>query len=118
MAKYLAIYTGTATATAASGWNALSPEERQAREAAGMTAWGEWMAANAGRIVDAGGPLGKTRRISADGIAEVTNNVTGYVVIEAESHEAAARLFESHPHFSIFPGEAVEVMSVLPIPGQ
>jgi len=26
------------------------------------------------------------------------------------------RLFENHPHFSIFPGDAVEVMEVLPIP--
>jgi hypothetical protein len=26
-------------------------------------------------------------------------------------------LFENHPHFTNFPGEAVEVMPVLPIPG-
>jgi hypothetical protein len=26
-------------------------------------------------------------------------------------------MFENHPHFAIFPGEAVEVMPVLPIPG-
>lgn len=29
----------------------------------------------------------------------------------------AAGLFENHPHFTIVPGEAVEVMPVLPIPG-
>ncbi|MBY0280468.1 hypothetical protein K2Z84_34470 [Candidatus Binatia bacterium] len=28
-----------------------------------------------------------------------------------------ARMFERHPHFAIFPGEAVEIMEVLPIPG-
>ena len=33
-----------------------------------------------------------------------------------ESHEAAAKMFEGHPHFTIFPGEAVEIMEVLPIP--
>lgn len=118
MGKYLAIYTGTTTATAASGWNALSPAERHAREEAGRAAWREWMAANASCIVDVGGPLGKTRRISAQGVAEASNSLTGYVVIEADSHEAAARLFAAHPHFSIFPGEAVEVMPVLPIPDQ
>jgi hypothetical protein len=32
-------------------------------------------------------------------------------------HEAAAKLFENHPHFVIFPGESVEIMPVLPIPG-
>jgi hypothetical protein len=30
---------------------------------------------------------------------------------------SAARLFEKHPHFMIFPGESVEIMPVLPIPG-
>ena len=39
------------------------------------------------------------------------------VVVRANSHEAAAALFENHPHFTIFPGEAVQVMPVLPIPG-
>jgi len=33
-----------------------------------------------------------------------------------ESHAAAARLFENHPHFAIFPGESVEIMPILPIP--
>jgi len=28
-------------------------------------------------------------------------------------HEAAAKLFQSHPHFTIFPGDAVEVMECL-----
>ena len=35
----------------------------------------------------------------------------------ADSHEAAAKIFESHPHFTIFPGDSVEIMPVLPIPG-
>lgn len=40
-----------------------------------------------------------------------------YTVVQADSHEAAAKLFENHPHFMIFPGDAVEVMERLPIPG-
>ena len=35
----------------------------------------------------------------------------------AASHEAAAKLFEKHPHFTNFPGECIEIMPVLPIPG-
>jgi hypothetical protein len=27
-------------------------------------------------------------------------------------------LFLKHPHFSIFPGDSIEIMEVLPIPGQ
>ena len=44
------------------------------------------------------------------------NELAAWTVVEAESHEAAARLFEGHPHFSIFPGDAVEVMECLPMP--
>jgi hypothetical protein len=39
-----------------------------------------------------------------------------YMVVRADSHEAAVKLFERHPHYTIFPGESVEIMPVLPIP--
>jgi len=41
-----------------------------------------------------------------------------YMVVRAESHEAAAQMFADHPHFTMFPGEAIEVMERLPIPGR
>ena len=69
-------------------------------------------------IVDSGGPLGKTKKASEQGVSDVKNNLTGFVVVQAESQEAAAKLFLKHPHFSIFPGDSVEIMEVLPIPGQ
>ena len=69
-------------------------------------------------IVTDGGPLGKTKRASTTGIADIKNNMAAYTVVQAESHEAAARMFENHPHFTIFPGEGVEIMECLPIPGQ
>ena len=75
--------------------------------------WGE---ANAAAIVDQGTPLGRTKRAAADGISDIRNAITGYVIVEAPSHEAAAKLFENHPHFAIFPGESVEIMECLPIP--
>jgi len=60
---------------------------------------------------------GNTRLVSSAGISEVRNDLCGHVVVSAASHDEAARLFEQHPHFAIFPGEAVEVMEVLPVPG-
>jgi hypothetical protein len=36
--------------------------------------------------------------------------------VRADSHEAAARMFEKHPHFSVFPGDGIEIMPVLEIP--
>jgi len=71
-----------------------------------------------GAIVEQGSPLGKTKRASAQGISDIKNNMTGYVIVRAESHAAAARLFENHPHFAIFPGDSVEIMECLPLPAR
>ena len=51
------------------------------------------------------------------GIADTRNDLTGYTIVQAESHEAAAKLFQNHPHFTMFPGNGVEIMECLPIPG-
>lgn len=115
MKKFLAIYIGTADAF--KKWNDLSESERKQREQAGMKAWGDWMTQHQQAIVVEGGPLGKTKRIGSAGVSDIKNNMTGYVVVEAESHEAAARMFENHPHFAIFPGDSVEVMECTSIPG-
>jgi hypothetical protein len=69
-------------------------------------------------LVDTGGPLGKTKQTTSQGITDTRNNMAAYVVVRAESHDVAARLFQNHPHFAIFPGDAVEIMECLPIPGQ
>lgn len=116
MKRFLAIYIGTATALERARWNEIPESERRAREGAGMHGWMDWGAKNAAAIVDPGGPLGRTKRASPQGIADIRNTMTGYVIIEAESHQAAAKLFENHPHFSIFPGDSVEIMECLPLP--
>jgi hypothetical protein len=116
MKNFLAIYTGTIEAMEKSGWNALTEHERQERTQEGLKAWHAWMRSHAGSVVVAGGPIGKTKRVSPAGVEDTKNNISGYVVVAADSHGAAARLFEGHPHFSVFPGEAVEVMECLPVP--
>ncbi|MBT9445380.1 MAG: hypothetical protein IV086_06755 [Hyphomonadaceae bacterium] len=118
MKKYMAVFTGTAASRAKSGWDAMDDATRKAREAAGIAAWHKWHADHAGILTDGGGPLGKTKRTGADGVSDIANNLAGYVILQAESHDAAARLFENHPHFTIFPGDGVEIMECLPIPGQ
>jgi hypothetical protein len=118
MKRFMAIYTGTEAALKRSGWNELDEATRNAKTATGIKAWKDWMATHSVAVVDQGGPLGKTKRTSADGVADIKNNMAGYVIVQAESHEAAAKLFEKHPHFTIFPGDSVEIMECLPIPGQ
>ena len=113
---FLAVYLGSPQANERAGWNTMDPEKRKQLEQSGIKAWGAWMEKNASVIVVSGGPLGKTKRVDRDGASDVSNAMSGYVIVEAETHEAAARLFEDHPHFSIFPGECVEIMPCLPVP--
>jgi hypothetical protein len=98
-------------------WDALSDDARRAKEQEGITAWKAWAEKHQAAIVTMGGPLGKTRQVSRDGIVDTSNAMGAFTVVRADSHEAAARMFEKHPHFTIFPGDAIEVMPVLAIPG-
>jgi hypothetical protein len=116
MKKFLAIYTGTEAARAK--WNKLDEKKRQALQASGVKAWMDWGTTNSVAIVDQGSPLGKTKRASSEGIGDIKNSMTGYVIVQAESQAAAAKLFENHPHFTIFPGDSVEIMECLPLPQQ
>ena len=116
MKKFMAVYMGSMSGTAMAQWKALDEKTRKERESAGMSAWMKWGEENARRIVDQGSPLGKTKRVDAEGVSDTKNLMTGYTIVEAESHEAAAKMFLEHPHFKLFPGEAVEIMECLPMP--
>src|SRR5262245_41828684 len=116
MKRFLAIYLGSSESAAFREWNAMPEAKRKERQRAGMEAWMRWGKEHERSIADVGTPLGKTKRVDASGMSDTRNMMTGYVVIEAESHEAAARLFANHPHFSMFPGQSVEIMECLPMP--
>lgn len=116
MKRFLAIYLGSLESPAFKRWNAMDEAERKDRQRSGMEAWMRWGKEHEKSIVDVGTPLGKTKRVDANGMSDAKNMMTGYAVIEAESHEAVAQLFANHPHFSIFPGQSVEIMECLPMP--
>ena len=114
---YLAVFLGDKTGPRMKAWMALSEAERQAKQQEGMAAWKAWVQKHQAAVSAMGGPLGKTKRVTAAGIEDVSNAMGAFMVVRADSHAEAARLFEDHPHFTIFPGEAVEIMPVMPIPG-
>ena len=114
---FLAVYLGSKDNPRMAAWWALPEQERHAKEREGIAAWHAWVEMHQAAIVSMGGPLGKTKTVSAQGIADTSNAMSGFTVVRSASHEEAARMFEGHPHFAIFPGESVDVMPVLPIPG-
>lgn len=114
MPRYLAVFSMDKAGPKFRAWKAMSEAEQAAKAETGVAAVKAWEAAHADVILYAGGPLGPTKRIDDAGqVADAVNLLTVFMVVQADSHEAAARLFDGHPHMAIFPCEGVEVMPVL-----
>src|SRR5262249_41689083 len=77
MKKFMAVFTGSPSSPEGQRWNALDENTRNARAQAGMKAWHDWAATHASNIVEGGGPLGKTKRTTSAGIADIRNNLGG-----------------------------------------
>jgi hypothetical protein len=115
---YLAVFLGSKSNPRWVAWDALSESARRAKEQEGIAAWKAWTEKHQAAIVTMGGPLGKTKKVTSRGIEDVKNEIAAFTIVRAEAHEQAARLFEKHPHFTIFPGDSIEIMPVLAIPGE
>jgi hypothetical protein len=89
-----------------------SEEERKKS----MGKWEAWMKKNMASMADHGGPVGKTKRVAAGRTTDISNDIGGYSIVQAESHEAAAALFADSPHLTMV-GAAAEVMEIMPMPG-
>jgi hypothetical protein len=115
---YLGVFTSNKSSPKWRAWYAMTTEQQKASDEVGLAALKAWDEKHKDSIVYAGGPLGPTKRTSETGVADVVNELTVFVVVRAPSHEAAAKLFENHPHFTIFPCDGVDVMPLLgPPPG-
>lgn len=99
-------------------WEKLSESARREREQKGMAAWLAWAEKNQQSILDGGSPLGKTKKVDLKGVSATVNALCAYTIVEAETHEDAAKIFLDHPHFKIFPGDSIEILECLPVPGQ
>jgi hypothetical protein len=113
MKKFMVLYMAPSAAFEAA-MKSATPEQQQK----GMQAWMTWMAANKASLVEAGAPLGKVKRADAGGARDARNDVGGYSIVQAESLDAAARLFgKDHPHLALMPGGWIEVMEIAEMPG-
>lgn len=88
----------------------MTPEQMKAS----TQEWMDWMQQKGG-VVDMGAPLGKTKRVTPNDVSDMRNEIGGYSIIEAESHEEAAKKMQDSPHFKMMPGGWIEVMEVMPM---
>jgi hypothetical protein len=111
MKKFMAIYMASGAEFEKMMRNS-TPEQRNK----GMEAWMKWMNENKASILEGGAPLGKTKRADAKGVSDTKNNIGGYSIVQAETHDAAAKLFSTdHPHLQM-PGAWVEILEIMPLP--
>ena len=106
--KFIALYLIPSSVMA--DWAKTDPNARKSTEERMKAEWDKWMGDHAKMITltEAGG---KTKQVTASGISDIKNDICLYSFIEAESHEAAAKTFENHPHLQI-PQSSIEVMAV------
>ena len=112
MKKYISLYMAPISVLEQMMKNSTKEDREK-----GMAAWKTWMDANKSSIVEMGTPLGKTKTVTPDGITDTKNEVCGYTVVEADSHEDAAKLFESSPHLTAMQGATIDVLECMDMPG-
>jgi hypothetical protein len=113
MRKFLVLYL--VPVAVIDDWKKNDPEKRKPAEEKMQREWGQWMTDHASMLADKGAGVGKTKRVSADETSDARNDVMLYAIVAAESHEAAAKAFERHPHLQI-PQSSIEVMEIHPLP--
>jgi hypothetical protein len=77
--------------------------------------WTSWMKRHKDDLVDGGAPVGKTKDVTEDSVRDVKNDIGGYSIVQAESHDKAAEIFSDNPHFKV-PRAHIEVMEIMPMP--
>ncbi|HEX5774585.1 MAG TPA: hypothetical protein VFY28_01335 [Candidatus Paceibacterota bacterium] len=96
-------------------WINTPEEERKAMEEKVQSDWAAWMEKHGSSVKETRG-ASKTKLVTADGVADTRNDVMMFSLVEAESPEAAAKMFEGHPHLSI-PESSIEIMTANSLPG-
>ena len=109
MSRYMVLFLGAGDPQD----KASVPDDVSARF---MRAWGEWHRGHADAIVESGTPLGANHRVTSDRTDPVGNCMVAWMLVEAGSAEDAAAMFSRHPHVLLLPGNAVDVMELLPLP--
>jgi hypothetical protein len=94
-------------------WMKTPEKERNTVEATMRAEWNLWLKAHANNVKNTIG-LGQAKRVDANGISDSKNGIMLSSYVEAESSEAAAKLFTDHPHLKI-PGATIDIMETTPL---
>jgi hypothetical protein len=114
MKKFLVTYL--APASVIDDWKKTEAKQRKEAEEKMQSEWKQWMGDHTKIFADKEAGVGKTKRVTSQGTKDTRNDIMLYAIVDAESHDAAAKTFEGHPHLQI-PQASIEVMEINPLPG-
>lgn len=90
MSKYIMVYKSDTPSRMST-----IPKEEVAKL---MEAWGEWLGSMGSAVVDKGEAFkANGKSITADGVVEADNRLTGYSVVEAKDFDEALSLAKNNP---------------------
>lgn len=114
MKNFLAIFTCAENSQNHQAWMKLDAQTQKERFAQGLAAQEQWAAKYNKQIVYEGAPLSdRTKKVDAQGVHNMPSLMGNFMVIQAESHDEAAKMFLEHPHFHFFPGDGVDILECL-----
>lgn len=96
-------------------WQKTEPQQRAASEKDMMQQWQKWSADHSEMILstEVGG---KTKNVLASAVTDTRNDIVLFSMVQGESHDAVARVYQSHPHLQI-PDASIQVMEVRSMSG-
>ncbi len=105
MAKFVFIYRGG------------KPGATQEEQDKIMAAWGKWFEELGEALVDGGNPFGPPKAVTASGVTDsVTGQpASGFSIVNANDHAAAAELAKGCPMLTDSPDAVVEVYEAFPM---
>ena len=102
MKKFLVLYRSTTSNK--EQMTKATPEQMKAH----MDAWMGWAKKSGTALVEMGAPLGDSTLIKG---TAGQGHIGGYSIVQAESLDAAKKLFEGHPHFEA-PSASIELLEL------
>ena len=109
MKKFLVLYL--APAAVIDAWKKTDAATRKPAEEKMQAEWKKWMREHATSFADMGSGVGKTKRVTAQRTSDIRNQIMLYAIVQAESHDAAVKVFTGHPHLGI-PEASIEIMEL------
>jgi hypothetical protein len=107
--KFIAVYMAPVGTFDEMMTNATPEQQKQ-----GMDSWMSWSEKHKAMLSDVGNPTGKNMRVTTDGVEAVRDEVCGYSIAQANSHEEAVEIFKDCP-FLETKGTYIDVLEAMPM---